>query len=183
MEQTNEIPETTNVHTDFGETAHKTFFKTKHNLGSPYFTNSRVGSCSFVLVKNGQCLAVPFTITNRRGRSLNHFKTVPAKLTTNKSTYMHDYLPIGNIHCGMTKKPLVPYSPDCYRSRLPINGIISGAAINRASIELGDSNLINRKQWKTTYRDSFRTPSIVPVSNGGIASDMAKASHMRLNAA
>ena len=161
----------------------KTFFKTKHDLGNAYFSNSRVGSCSFVLVKNGQCLAVPFAITNRRGRSLNHFKTVPAKLSTNKSTYMNDYLPIGNIHCGMSNKPLVPYSPECYRSRLPINGIISGAAINRASIELGDSHLINRKQWKTTYRDSFRTPAIIPVSNGGIASDMAKASHMRLNAA
>ena len=167
---------------DIETTAHKTFFQTKHNLGNAYFNNSRVGSCSFVLVKNGQCLAVPFKITNRRGRSLNHFKTVPEKLTTNKSTYVNDFLPIGNIHCGMQKKPLIPYSPDCYRSRLPINGIISGAAINRASIELGDLNMINRKQWKTTYKDSFRVPSIVPVANGGIAADMAKASHARLNA-
>ena len=183
MEQTNEFPETTHFHTETGDLPHKTFFKTRHEFGNPYFNNTRVGSCSFVLVKNGQCLAVPFRITNRRGRSLNHFKTVPKKLTTNKSTYMSDFLPIGNIHCGMSHKPLVPYSPDSYRSRLPVDGIISGAGINRASIELGDSSYINRKQWKTTYRDSFRVPSIVPVSNGGIASDIAKASHMRLNAA
>ena len=96
---------------------------------------------------------------------------------------MSDFLPIGNIHCGMSHKPLVPYSPDSYRSRLPVDGIISGAGINRASIELGDSSYINRKQWKTTYKDSFRVPSIVPVANGGIASDMAKASHARLNQA
>ena len=179
-----ETPTTLNdPYTDIENTAHKTFFQTKQNLGNPYFNNSRVGSCSFVLVKNGQCLAMPFKIINRRGRSLNHFKTVPEKSITNKSTYVNDYLPIGNIHCGMKNKPLIPYSPDCYRSRLPINGIISGAAINRASIELGDMNMINRKQWKTTYKDSFRVPSIVPVANGGIASDMAKASHARLNQA
>ena len=96
---------------------------------------------------------------------------------------MNDYITFGDIHCGMTKKPLIPYNMESSRSRLPINVIISGAAINRASIELGDYRLINRKQWKSTYKDSFRKPSIVPVSNYGIASDMAKASHLRLNAA
>ena len=50
---------------------------------------------------------------------------------------MHDYITIGDIHCGMTKKPLVPYNMDSSRSRLPINGIISGAAINFShSIEI-----------------------------------------------
>ena len=161
----------------------KTFFKTHQEKGYPYFSNTRVGSCSYVLVKNGQCLAMPFYIINRRGRSLNHFKTVPEKSPTTKSTYMNDYITFGDIHCGMAKKPLIPYNMDSSRSRLPINGIISGAAINRASIELGDYRLINRKQWKSTYKDSYRKPSIVPVSNNGIASDMAKASHMRLNAA
>ena len=56
----------------------------------------------------------------------------------------------------MEKNPLVPYNMDSSRSRLPINGIINGAAINRASIELGDFRVINRKQWKSTYRDSYR---------------------------
>ena len=55
----------------------KTFFKTHQDKGFAYFNRTRVGSCSYVLVKNGQCLAVPFYILNRRGRSLNHFKTVP----------------------------------------------------------------------------------------------------------
>ena len=54
-----------------------------------------------------------------------------------KSTYMNDYMTFGDIHCGMTKQPLIPYNMDSSRTRLPINGIISGAAINRASIELG----------------------------------------------
>ena len=160
---------------------HKTFFKTHQEKGYPYFSTTRVGSCSYVLVKNGQCLAIPFYIINRRGRSLNHFKTVPEKLYTNKSTYMNDYKSFGNIHCGMGKKPLIPYKMNCARSQLPINGIISGAASNRSSFELGDSGLINIKQWKTTYKDSFRKPSYVPVSNIGISAEMARASHLRLN--
>ena len=160
---------------------HKTFFKTHQEKGNPYFSTTKVGSCSYVLVKNGKCLAIPFSIINRRGRSLNHFKTVPEKLYTNKSTYMNDYLPIGNIHCGMKKKPLVPYKMNCSRNQLPIQGIINGAAVNRSCIELGDNSLINRKQWKTTYRDFFRKPSYIPVSNIGIAAEMARSTHLRLN--
>ena len=102
-------------------------------------------------------------------------------MATNKSTYMADYVMVGDMHCGMAKKPLMPYSPDSYRSRMPVNGIVSGAAVNRSYLELGNSNLINRKQWKSTYRDCYRKPAIIPVNNLGIASDMAKAMHMRIN--
>jgi len=55
-DEKNEIPE-----------VRKTFFKTHQEKGYPYFNTTRVGSCSYVLVKNGQCLAVPFYIINRRG--------------------------------------------------------------------------------------------------------------------
>ena len=80
-EETSKIPET-----------RKTFFKTHQDKGFAYFNTTRVGSCSYVLIKNGQCLAVPFYIINRRGRSLNHFKTVPEKSPITKSTYMNDYI-------------------------------------------------------------------------------------------
>ena len=159
----------------------KTFFNTHKELGDPYFKNTRITSCSHVLVKNGRCLAIPFWIRNRRGRQLNHFKTVPEKLSSNKTIYMSDYLPVSNLHCGMGKKPLVPYHPDSQRSKLPLNGIVSGASANRSYLELGNSSMINRKQWNTTYRDSYLFPRIVPVSNSGICADMAIASHQRLN--
>ena len=158
----------------------RTFFQTHKEKGFPYFSSSRVGSCSYVKVKNGQCLAIPFFILNRRGRTLNHFKTVPEKLYTSKSTYMMDFVKRGNMHCGMKNKPLLPYSMNSARSQLPINGIISGAAVNRSCLELGNNKLINRKQWKTSYRDFFRKPNYIPVSNMGIRSDMAKAAHAKL---
>ena len=159
----------------------KTYFKTHKELGDPFFKNTRITSCSHVLVKNGRCLAIPFGITNRRGRHLNHFKTVPEKLSTNKSIYMSDYIQVNNLHCGMGKKPLCPYTPNSARNLLPINGIVSGAAANRSYLDLGNGNIINRKQWNTTYRDSYLYPRIVPISNSGICADMAIASHRRLN--
>jgi hypothetical protein len=159
----------------------KTLFQTHKEYGDPFFKTTRVNSCSLVLVKNGRCLAIPFGVTNRRKRHLNHFKTVPEKLSTNKTIYMTDYVPVANLHCGMRKKPLVPFSPDAARNLLPLNGIVSGAAANRSYLDLGNSNVINRKQFTTTYRDSFLYPRIVPISNSGICADMAKASHMRLN--
>ena len=160
----------------------RTFFISHKEKGFPYFATTRVGSCNYVKVKNGKNVAIPFYIINRRGRMLNHFKTVPEKLYINKSTYMNDYIQRFDMHCGMKKKPLMPYSMYSSRSQLPIQGIINGAAVNRSCLELGDNRLINRKQWKTSYRDFFRKPNYIPVSNMGIASDMAKAAHAKLTA-
>ena len=159
---------------------HQTFFKTHKEKGYPYFSTSRVDSCNYVKVKNGQCIAIPFRIINRRGRILNHFKTVPEKLYISKSTYMSDYIPKLDMHCGMKKKPLIPYSINSSRSKMPINCIVNGATVNKSCLELGDNRLINRKQWKSTYRDFYRKPEYIPVTNIGIAANMAKAVHAKL---
>ena len=47
-----------------------------------------------------------------------------------------------NLHCGMGKKPLVPYTPDSARNLLPLNGIVSGAAANRSYLDLGNGILL-----------------------------------------
>ena len=93
---------------------------------------------------------------------------------------MNDYITYGDVHCGMSKKPLVPYSVESPRSRLQINSFVNGAALNRASVEFGDFGLVNRKQWKSTYRDFYRKPEYIPVTNMGIAANMAKAAHAKL---
>ena len=183
----------------------RTYFKPNKKMGDPFFKNTKVGSCSHVLVTNGKTLAISFAVKNRRGRGLNHFKTVPGKLSVSKSTYMNDYHLFPNLHAGMGKKPLMPYSPDSFRSRLPLNGIVSGAANNRSYLDLGDKGIINRNQWGSTNRLSYQWPRIVPItnrnnprplitnrlsyqwprivpiSNSGICADMAKAAHMRMN--
>ena len=156
------------------------FFHPNKGKTNPFFKLSKVGSCSHVLVKNGQSLAIPFHIINSRGRSLNHYKTVPEKSAEVKSVYMKDYTPYPNMHCGMGKKTLIPYDPSSYRSRLPIGGIVMSHK-NKSLIEIGDGGLINRKQWASTYKDTFRWPRMTPVSNPGILSDMAKSCHKKLD--
>lgn len=157
------------------------FFHPNKGKTNPFFKLSKVGSCSHVLVKNGQSLAIPFHIINSRGRSLNHYKTVPEKSAEVKSVYMNDYTPIPFMHCGMGKKPLLPYDPLSYRNRLPFGGIVSLGQKNSSLINIGDNGLINRKQWSSTMKDSFKWPRMVPISNPGITSDMAKESHRKLN--
>ena len=47
------------------------------------------------------------------------------------------FKPRPNLHCGTTKKPLEPYNPTSYRSRLPLpdNKLPSK---NSSQIEIGD---------------------------------------------
>jgi len=40
--------------------------------------------------------------------------------------------------------------------------------------------MVNRKQWKTTTRDTFTAPKPLPISNPGIISDLTKRAHKKL---
>ena len=151
-------------------------FKTYPEKGIPYFSKTKVGSCRYILLKNGKCLAIPFKIN---GRNNNIIDTSKDKIFTCKSTYMHDYLPRLNVHCGMRKKPLVPYNMNSLRSQLPIDSVFAGTISNRTSLELGEPKLINSKQWNSTYRETFRKLSNMPIFNVAVASMRAKARHLR----
>lgn len=113
------------------------YFNTAKNKTDKFFKQTKVDSCSHVLVKNGQSLAVPFMVTNNKGYPPNHYKYVPEKSEGNKSVYRKDYTPKPFMHAGMGKKPVVPYSPDSYRNRLPIGGIVMSHK-NKSVIEIGD---------------------------------------------
>ena len=154
------------------------FFTPNKNRTNSFFRNSKVGSCKYVMVRNGQSKAMPFRIRNERGRCLNHYKTVPKKLEEVKSVYEHDYFPVPNLHCGMGKKPLMPYDPDSCRSRMPITGVVMGLN-NRSYISIGDRGMINRKQWTSINKSSFKRPQSSFNPNPGILADMAKRSHYK----
>jgi hypothetical protein len=113
------------------------FFNTSKDKTNDFFKQTKVDSCSHVLVKNGQSLAVPFKITNNKGNALNHYKTVPEKSAEVKSVYRKDYSVKPYMHVGMQTKPLVNYDPNSYRNRLPIGGIVMSHK-NKSVIEIGD---------------------------------------------
>jgi hypothetical protein len=113
------------------------YFVTSKNMTDPFFKATKVDSCSHVLVKNGQSLAVPFKIKNEKGYPMLHYTFAESKSSETKTVYRKDYTPKPFMHAGMGKKPLVKYNPDSYRNRLPVGGIIMPLK-NKSVIEIGD---------------------------------------------
>lgn len=155
------------------------YFIVSKDKTDKFFKKAKVNSCSHVLVKNGQSLAIPCKIVNSKGLGMNSYKLFPSNANNFKSVYQKDYNQKPNMHVGMKKKPLVPYDQMSYRNRLPIADFAMGYS-NKTNFTLGNPNLINRKQWISTSKDTYSYPQIVPVSNTGILSDMAKMSHKKL---
>lgn len=154
-------------------------FKSLKDKTHPFFKNSLIDSCSHVIVKNGQSLAIPFDITNSKGRKLSHYKTIPTKSSELLSIYRKDFSVKPMLHCGMEKKPLEPYNPSSYRNRLPYGDFIMSHK-NKSSVEMGSSSTTSRKQWISTYKDTYNTPVFLPICNTGILSDISKKIHKKL---
>ena len=159
----------------------KTFFNQEKDKGDEYFRTTRVGSCRKIVVKNGIPFALTFKVKNPRGEPLTHFNYTLKQLPKNPTSYFIDYCTKKNdCHLGMNKKPLIPYNPNHTRNQLP-RGLGFRVIRNYSNMELGNEGLINRKQWLSTYKDSYRPSSVKRISNPGILSDMAKWTHYKLN--
>ena len=159
----------------------KTFFIQEKETGDKYFRSTRVGSCRKIVVKNGIPIALTFRVKNPRGEPMTHFNYTLKQLPKNPSSYYLDYcLKKIENHLGMDKKPLIPYNPNHTRSQLP-NDVSFRVIRNYSNFGIGNEGLVNRKQWLSTYKDSFRPSSVKRISNPGILSDIAKRKHYKLN--
>ena len=158
-----------------------TFFIQEKETGDPYFRKTRVGSCRKVVVKNGIPFALTFRVKNPRGEPLNHYKYTCRSLPKNSTTYQDDYCSKKvDYHLGMENKPLVKYNPNHPRSKLP-EDLEFKTFRNISLFDIGNEGLINRKQWISTYKDSYRPISVYRISNQGILSDLAKRTHYKFS--
>ena len=170
-----------NTQKDFQNSFGRTFFIQEKDKGDKYFRSTRVGSCRRVVVKNGIPFALTFKVKNPRGEPMTHFNYTLKELPKNPTSYFVDYCTKKQEnHLGMKKKPLVPYDPNHTRSKLP-EDLGFRAFRNLSAFDIGKEGLINRKQWISTYKDSFKPITIKRISNQGILSDMAKRTHYKLN--
>ena len=159
----------------------KTFFNLEKEKGDKYFRSTRVGSCRRIVVKNGLPFALTFKVKNPRGEPMTHFNYTLKQLPKNPTSYFIDYCTKKEEnHLGMKKKPLVPYNPNHTRSKLPDDTNFR-AFRNLSAFDIGKEGLINRKQWISTYKDSFKPTTIKRISKQGILSDLAKRAHYKLN--
>ena len=159
----------------------KTFFIQEKETGDKYFRSTRVGSCRKIVVKNGLPFALTFKVKNPRGEPMTHFNYTLKQPPKNPSSYYLDYCTKKQInHLGMHKKPLVPYNPNHTRSQLP-NDLSFRVIRNYSLFNIGNEGLINRKQWISTYKDSYRPSTVKRISNPGILSDISKRIHYKLH--
>ena len=165
----------------WGQAFNKTFFIQEKETGDKFFRKTRVGSCRKVVVKNGIPFALTYKVKNPRGEPMTHFNYTLKQIPKRPSSYYLDYCTKKqDFHLGMKKKPLVPYNPDHTRSRLPEN-LDFKVFKNISDFDIGNEGLVNRKQWVSTYKDSYKPIKIDRITNPGIVSDMAKRSHYKLN--
>lgn len=113
------------------------FFNPDKAKTNEFFKESKIGSCSHVLIKNGTCVAIPYQISNEKGRELLNFKIQPSLSSEVESVYRKDYSVKPDMHVGMTKKPLIAYHPTSYRNRLPTSTVIMPHK-NKSIVEIGD---------------------------------------------
>ena len=157
----------------------KTFFIQEKETGEPYFRTTRVGSCRKIIVKNGIPFALTYKVKNPRGEPMNHYKYTLKKPPRNPSTYQVDYCKIKNdCHLGMDNKPLIPYDATHKRSQLP-EDLKFKVFRNMSKFDIGNEGLVNRKQWVSTYADSYQPIKTYYISNPGIVSDMNKRTHYK----
>jgi hypothetical protein len=79
------------------------YFTTSKNITDPFFKATKVDSCSHVLVKNGQSLAVPFKIKNEKGNMMKCSQGADCKLLHQDIKGMQKQK-LNNIVIGMSKK-------------------------------------------------------------------------------
>ena len=91
-----------------------TELEAKRTGSAAMFSNTKVTSCSKILQKNGQNVCLAFQNGAPKPVDLNS-KRLPEVTSISQDQFkVRD-----NLHAGMLKKPLEPYHPNAFRSRLP----------------------------------------------------------------
>ena len=76
-----------------------------------------------------------------------------------------------NLHAGMLKKPLEPYHPNAFRSRLPLPTVVMPYK-NSSSVVIGDRSTYYKRQYLSTNQNMFANPRPFETSNPGIISEL-----------
>jgi len=116
---------------------------------SPFFNNTRVRTCQTVRTSNGVPLAIAFPQKKTGYKAANSWVNQRRSSETCSSAAA-TYKPVPVMHAGMgQKKPLMPYSPFAYRSRLPTTDFVAPYK-NSSSVEIGDRSQPLKDHFKTT---------------------------------
>lgn len=138
----------------------------KAEKSAAFFKDSKVDTCSYVKVKHGQAVAVPYLTPN----NLRKKDASP----TDKKSVSHEIHRVRNhLYAGMKNKPLEPYNPDAQRSRLKTEEFQIPYK-NTSQIILGNRSSNYKKHFVTTAQNLLKPPKSILTTNPGILSEKAK---------
>lgn len=116
----------------------------KVNKSTAMFKNTKITSCSHILQKNGQNVCMAFSNGAPKPVDLSTKKSSETTSLSAEQFKVRD-----NLHCGMLKKPLEPYHPNSFRSRLPQPTVVMPYK-NSSQIVIGDRSTYNKRQFVST---------------------------------
>eukprot|EP00831_Metopus_contortus_P054151 TRINITY_DN4553_c0_g1_i7.p2 TRINITY_DN4553_c0_g1~~TRINITY_DN4553_c0_g1_i7.p2 ORF type:complete len:179 (+),score=18.51 TRINITY_DN4553_c0_g1_i7:188-724(+) len=150
--------------------------KTKMDKSSPFFKNTRVMSCTHVVMNHGEAVAVAFP------QKKTGYKAVGSYGNMSKSSEKKSLSHVAHsqgifMHVGMPKKPLVPYHPNSYRNRLPISNVVMPHK-NSSQVVIGDRMNANKKQYVSTNNNVYTAHSLHDgCTNPGILAEATLRTH------
>lgn len=134
-----------------------------------FFTDSKVQSCSKVVMLAGRAVGIGYSSPSHSPLQLSH-----TSRSSERRSMSHDsYKVRQNLHAGMKAKPLEPYTPFAYRSRLPGEEFIQPYK-NASSVVIGDRSSRYKRHFVTTAQNLFRPPVFEVRTNPGILSDKTR---------
>ena len=150
--------------------------KTKLDKSAPFFRDTKVLTCSKVVVKNGEAVAVAFPQKKTGYKSPGSYGNMgKSSERSSVSHAAHKETPI--MHAGMAKKPLVKYDPSSYRNRLPQPTVVMPYK-NSSQVVIGDRESAQKKQYISTNKNHFPAHHLgETVSNPGIMAEKTKRTH------
>lgn len=146
----------------------------KDTKSAPFFKATRVSSCQFVQAANGQAKAVAFP-TKKTGYKAPNSWTNQSRSSEVQSHNGSTFKTFPNQHAGMAKKPLAPYNPDSFRSRLPSADFVAPYK-NASQVEIGDRSSYNSKSVFRTTNQALHSKRDMTdyTSNQGIIAEKTK---------
>mmetsp|Transcript_23950 Transcript_23950/g.55286 ORF Transcript_23950/g.55286 Transcript_23950/m.55286 type:complete len:154 (+) Transcript_23950:75-536(+) len=135
--------------------------------GLNYFKSSKTKSAKGYMATAGLVLAIPHSARSKSAQS-------PRARFDAVSEYSSQFTEMPNCYASMDKKPLSPYHPLAYRSRLALDEIPVPHK-NLSSIEFhGGMDVVHKKRFLTTHQTSYTGEQPDPRSNQGILSEQTR---------
>lgn len=85
-----------------------------------------------------------------------------------------------NHHAGMIRKPLGPYDPNAFRSRLPSPTVVMPHK-NSSQIVIGDRSFTDRLHFRTIKQSIHSVPQPFETMNQGIIADLTLRNKKKIN--